>query len=107
MRYVNLRQIILVAVWTKNGFYLSSIQLNYIPIHTLSQWAKSSADADENPCSDVKLESELENGSIEDIPTELSPAVYHPKNALRISILSWLKYINADGKFVFYKTRAY
>lgn len=68
----------------------NEMELDFIPIHTLAQWAKSSSDANENPCSDVKLESELENGSIEDIPTELNPNVYHPKNALRISINEWI-----------------
>ena len=65
-------------------------EANFIPIHTLSQWVKCSSDVSKILCSDVKLESELENGSIEDIPAELSPTTYHPKNALRISINEWI-----------------
>lgn len=65
-------------------------EANFIPIHTLAQWSKCTCDVNENLCSDIKLESELENGSIEDIPTQLGPNVYHPKNALRIAINCWI-----------------
>lgn len=71
-------------------------EANFIPIHTLSQWIKCSSDANENVCSDIKLESELENGSFEDIPTELNSTTYHPKNALRISIKEWISEFYRD-----------
>lgn len=65
-------------------------EANFIPIHTLSQWSKCVCDANENSCSDIKLESELNNGSLNEIQLQLSPNTYHPKNALRIAINCWI-----------------
>jgi protein O-GlcNAcase/histone acetyltransferase len=70
---------------------------NFIPIHTLAQWSKCNSDAKHEITSvsaDIKLEAENENGSIEDIPTHMSPTAYHPKKALRISINEWLSEFN-------------
>lgn len=39
---------------------------------------------------DIKLETENENGSMEDIPSQLSPNTYHPQHALKAAILDWL-----------------
>ena len=66
---------------------------NFIPIHTLAQWSKCSTDAKcqlSSVSADIKLESENENGSMDDIPPHMNPNAYHPKNALRISINEWL-----------------
>lgn len=63
---------------------------NFIAIHTLAQWSKCSSDAKCDVSADIKLETERENGSVEDIPTHLSPHTYHPKKALKLAIEEWL-----------------
>lgn len=66
-------------------------EANFIPIHTLGQWSKCTKDASEcQSNSDIKLESESENGSIEDVPVEMDACVYHHRNALRIAIQEWI-----------------
>lgn len=65
-------------------------EANFIPIHTLSQWSKCTQDANVNVNSDIKLESELENGSIENVPLEMISNIYHPKHALRLAINDWI-----------------
>ncbi|CAG2170294.1 unnamed protein product, partial [Oppiella nova] len=70
---------------------------NFIAIHTLAQWTKCKTDAKcqlSSVSADIKLEAESENGSIEDIPLHLSPTAYHPKKALRISIIDWMSEFN-------------
>jgi len=39
---------------------------------------------------DIKLEIETEDGVAEDVPTTLSPMMYHPRRALRNAIIEWL-----------------
>lgn len=77
---------------------------NFIAIHTLAQWSKCTADANCDLSADIKLETESENGSVEDIPTHIGPNTYHPKKALRIAIGEWLPEFNktktAFGKSV-------
>ncbi|XP_027193831.1 O-GlcNAcase isoform X2 [Dermatophagoides pteronyssinus] len=66
-------------------------EANFIPIHTLGQWSKCTKDANEcQSNSDIKLESESENGSIEDVPVEMDSCVYHYRNALRVAIQEWI-----------------
>lgn len=70
---------------------------NFIPIHSLAQWSKCINDAKfelSSVSSDIKLETESETGSVEDIPSDLSPTTYHPKNALKIAINEWLSEFN-------------
>ncbi|XP_042909994.1 protein O-GlcNAcase isoform X1 [Parasteatoda tepidariorum] len=85
-------------------------ETNYIPIHTLSQWSKCTVDGkrelnlSESVCADIKLETENEFGSVEDIPSHLSPNTYHPANALRVAVQDWLpefyKSKNALGRLL-------
>lgn len=53
---------------------------------------------------DIKLETENETGSMEDIPSQLSPNTYHPQNALKLAIQDWLpefyKAKNAFGRVI-------
>lgn len=39
---------------------------------------------------DIKLETERDNGSIEDIPSQITSVSYHPKNALKAAMKDWL-----------------
>jgi protein O-GlcNAcase/histone acetyltransferase len=39
---------------------------------------------------DIKLETETEDGGVEDVPSTLSPNMYHPRRALRNAIIEWL-----------------
>ncbi|RWS29244.1 protein O-GlcNAcase-like isoform X1 [Leptotrombidium deliense] len=78
---------------------------NFIAIHTLAQWSKCNSDANSDPrivSSDIKLESESDSGSFEDIPAHLSPTTYHPRKALCDAINSWLPEFsrpkNASGR---------
>ncbi|XP_035216464.1 protein O-GlcNAcase-like isoform X2 [Stegodyphus dumicola] len=85
-------------------------ETNFVPIHTLSQWSKCTVDGkrelniSESVSADIKLETENENGSVEDIPSHLSPNTYHPKNALKLAIEDWLpefyKAKNAFGRLI-------
>lgn len=53
---------------------------------------------------DIKLETENEYGSVEDLPSHLSPNTYHPKNALKVAVKEWLpefyKAKNAFGRVI-------
>lgn len=53
---------------------------------------------------DIKLETETENGSMEDIPAQLNANTYHPKHALKAAIRDWLpefyKAKNAFGRSI-------
>ncbi|CAH1990493.1 unnamed protein product [Acanthoscelides obtectus] len=71
---------------------------NFIAIHTLAQWSRCNVDAQRDPTmndpvsADIKLETETEDGlSGEDVPTSLTPNMYHPKHALRNAINDWLQ----------------
>lgn len=47
--------------------------------------------SDDTVSADIKLETETEDGlSGEDVPTTLSPNMYHPRQALRNAIKDWL-----------------
>lgn len=57
---------------------------------------------DDTVSADIKLETETEDGlSGEDVPSTLSPNMYHPRRALRNAINEWLpefsKHKNAWG----------
>lgn len=46
---------------------------------------------DDSVSADIKLETETEDGlSGEDVPSTLSPNMYHPRQALRNAIDDWL-----------------
>ncbi|KAK9501522.1 hypothetical protein O3M35_012229 [Rhynocoris fuscipes] len=65
---------------------------NFVAIHTLAQWSvclsDSSSDRNESVCSDIKLETEAEDGS--EIPSTLPVNMYHARRALRNAINDWL-----------------
>ncbi|KAF4521041.1 hypothetical protein B566_EDAN008113, partial [Ephemera danica] len=69
---------------------------NFVAIHTLAQWSRCSMDGKRDlsindPVSaDIKLETETEDGGVEDVPSTLSPNMYHPRRALRNAIIEWL-----------------
>ncbi|XP_045473462.1 protein O-GlcNAcase isoform X1 [Harmonia axyridis] len=70
---------------------------NFIAIHTLAQWSRCNIDGqrdltlNDTVSADIKLETETEDGQMcEDIPTSLSPNMYHPRQALRNAIKEWL-----------------
>ncbi|CAM1154384.1 MGEA5 (predicted) [Pycnogonum litorale] len=71
---------------------------NFIAFHTLAQWSKSSVDGKRNLSSvndsvtaDIKLETQSEDGSsVEDIPSQLHPDTYHPRQALKLAINDWI-----------------
>ncbi|XP_050505146.1 protein O-GlcNAcase isoform X2 [Diabrotica virgifera virgifera] len=70
---------------------------NFVAIHTLAQWSRCNVDAQRDPSindtvsADIKLETETEDGlSGEDVPSTLSPNMYHPRQALRNAIKEWL-----------------
>ncbi|RWS08294.1 protein O-GlcNAcase-like isoform X1 [Dinothrombium tinctorium] len=70
---------------------------NFIAIHTLAQWSKCNSDAKcelNSVSADIKLESESDSGSIEDIPSHLSPSTYHHRKALIAAINAWLPEFN-------------
>lgn len=51
--------------------------------------------SDDTVSADIKLETETEDGlSGEDVPTTLSPNMYHPRQALRNAIGDWLAEFN-------------
>ncbi|VEN50291.1 unnamed protein product [Callosobruchus maculatus] len=71
---------------------------NFIAIHTLAQWSRCNVDAqrdismNDSVSADIKLETETEDGlSGEDVPTSLTPNMYHPRQALRNAITDWLQ----------------
>lgn len=69
-------------------------EANFVPLHTLAQWSKCSSDAkydlSESVSADIRLETEGEAGSLEDVPPHLGPHAYHPRKALRAAIVEWL-----------------
>ncbi|KAF7993713.1 hypothetical protein HCN44_010308 [Aphidius gifuensis] len=78
---------------------------NFIAIHTLAQWSRCNVDGkrdlslNDTVSADIKLETETEDGVIgEDVPSTLSPNMYHPRHALKNAINDWLP--------EFYKKRA-
>lgn len=85
-------------------------EANFIPIHTLAEWSRCSVDGkrdltlNESISADIKLETESENGSVEDIPSRLGPNTYHPRKALKHAINEWLpefaRQKSAHGKVV-------
>lgn len=47
--------------------------------------------ADDTVSADIKLETETEDGVLgEDVPSTLSPNMYHPRHALKNAIIEWL-----------------
>ncbi|KAI4470352.1 o-glcnacase [Holotrichia oblita] len=74
---------------------------NFVAIHTLAQWSRCNVDGqrdltlNDTVSADIKLETETEDGlSGEDVPTTLSPNMYHPRQALRNAIGDWLAEFN-------------
>nr|CAD7457522.1 unnamed protein product [Timema tahoe] len=70
---------------------------NFVAIHTLAQWSRCNVDGKRDPTindtvsADIKLETETEDGGVgEDVPSTLSPNMYHPRQALRNAINEWL-----------------
>ncbi|CAB3372754.1 Hypothetical predicted protein [Cloeon dipterum] len=69
---------------------------NFVAIHTLAQWSRCSIDGkvdlslNDTVSADIKLEIETEDGVAEDVPTTLTPLMYHPRRALRNAIIEWL-----------------
>nr|CAD7257175.1 unnamed protein product [Timema shepardi] len=70
---------------------------NFVAIHTLAQWSRCNVDGKRDPSindtvsADIKLETETEDGGVgEDVPSTLSPNMYHPRQALRNAINEWL-----------------
>ncbi|XP_014242076.1 protein O-GlcNAcase [Cimex lectularius] len=65
---------------------------NFVAIHTLAQWSRCNIDGDrdrnESVCSDIKLETEADDGS--EVPTRLPVNMYHARRALRNAIIDWL-----------------
>lgn len=71
-------------------------EANFIAIHTLGHWSQCSVDGNrdltnDSISADIKLETEGESGSIEDIPSRISASTYHPKQALCAAINDWLR----------------
>ncbi|XP_071513082.1 protein O-GlcNAcase isoform X1 [Panulirus ornatus] len=70
---------------------------NFVAIHTLSQWSKSSTltscDNNDAVSADIRLETEGDDSS-DDCPTGLSPNTYHPRRALRMALQDWLLEFN-------------
>lgn len=68
-------------------------ECNYVAFHTIAQWSKCKSDATpelSEISADIRLETESESGSVEDIPSHLGPTTYHPKNALKLALREWL-----------------
>ncbi|XP_067010985.1 protein O-GlcNAcase [Anabrus simplex] len=70
---------------------------NFVAIHTLAQWSRCNVDGKRDPTindsvsADIKLETETEDGGVgEDVPSNLTPNMYHPRRALRNAINEWL-----------------
>ncbi|XP_064095431.1 protein O-GlcNAcase-like isoform X1 [Macrobrachium nipponense] len=70
---------------------------NFMAIHTLAQWSKSSTltscDNNDAVSADIRLETEGDDSS-DDCPTGLSPNAYHPRRAMRIALMEWLTEFN-------------
>ncbi|XP_003426978.1 protein O-GlcNAcase isoform X2 [Nasonia vitripennis] len=74
---------------------------NFIAIHTLAQWSRCNVDGkrdlslNDTVSADIKLETETEDGVVgEDVPSTLSPNMYHPRRALKNAIHEWLPEFN-------------
>ncbi|XP_014227220.1 protein O-GlcNAcase isoform X1 [Trichogramma pretiosum] len=74
---------------------------NFIAIHTLAQWSRCNVDGkrdlsiNDTVSADIKLETETEDGVVgEDVPSTLSPNMYHPRRALKNAIMEWLPEFN-------------
>ncbi|CAE1294602.1 NCOAT [Acanthosepion pharaonis] len=75
-------------------------EANYIPLHTLAQWCKSNVNGVKKDiiagdrlspiASDIKLETEIDFTSDEDIPAKFDTR-YQPKAALKVAIKEWIK----------------
>ncbi|XP_017790450.1 PREDICTED: protein O-GlcNAcase [Habropoda laboriosa] len=70
---------------------------NFIAIHTLAQWSRCNVDGkrdlslNDTVSADIKLETETEDGVLgEDVPSTMSPNIYHPRHALKNAIMDWL-----------------
>ncbi|CAK9811390.1 Protein O-GlcNAcase [Anthophora plagiata] len=70
---------------------------NFIAIHTLAQWSRCNVDGkrdlslNDTVSADIKLETETEDGVLgEDVPSTMSPNIYHPRYALKNAIIDWL-----------------
>ncbi|GIX99386.1 protein O-GlcNAcase [Caerostris extrusa] len=85
-------------------------ETNFVPIHTLAQWSRCTVDGkrelnlSDSVSADIKLETENEFGSTEDLLSHFSPNTYHPKNALKLAIKDWMsefyKAKNAFGRAI-------
>ncbi|XP_076682077.1 O-GlcNAcase isoform X2 [Andrena cerasifolii] len=65
---------------------------NFVAIHTLAQWSRCNIDGKRD---DIRLETEAEDGILgEDIPSTMSPDMYHPRHALKNAIIEWLLEFN-------------
>ncbi|XP_076162213.1 O-GlcNAcase isoform X2 [Ptiloglossa arizonensis] len=69
---------------------------NFIAIHTLAQWSKCNVDGKRDlTLTDIRLETETEDGMLgEDVPSTMSPNMYHPRHALKNAINDWLLEFN-------------
>ncbi|XP_017760323.1 PREDICTED: protein O-GlcNAcase isoform X2 [Eufriesea mexicana] len=74
---------------------------NFIAIHTLAQWSRCNVDGkrdlslNDTVSADIKLETETEDGVLgEDVPSTMSPNIYHPRHALKNAINDWLVEFN-------------
>ncbi|KAK3932161.1 Protein O-GlcNAcase [Frankliniella fusca] len=70
---------------------------NFVGIHTLAQWSRCNVDGkrdlslNDSVSADIKLETETEDGGTgEDIPSNLTPNMYHPRRALHNAVNDWL-----------------
>ncbi|XP_067658017.1 protein O-GlcNAcase-like isoform X2 [Haliotis asinina] len=77
----------------------TEFEANFIACHTLAQWCKSNVDGVKKDiisgdrlspvASDIKLETESDFSSDEDIPTRFDTR-YQPRQALKIAVSEWL-----------------
>ncbi|XP_076249810.1 O-GlcNAcase isoform X2 [Calliopsis andreniformis] len=72
---------------------------NFVAIHTLAQWSRCNVDGkrdlNDSISADIRLETETEDGSLgEDVPSTMSPNMYHPRHALKNAINDWLLEFN-------------
>ncbi|XP_031838297.1 O-GlcNAcase isoform X2 [Nomia melanderi] len=72
---------------------------NFVAIHTLAQWSKCNIDGkrdlNDSISADIRLETETEDGLLgEDVPSTMSPNMYHPRHALKNAINEWLLEFN-------------
>lgn len=70
---------------------------NFVAIHTLAQWSKCTSDfntgighSNEAVNADIKLEQENPNGRNQEDDSSFPEHVYHPRSALKKSLLLWL-----------------